>query len=91
MAVYNDTFPQVIVYRWESWLKGRVNNIYSQYPGKESCHLGTVVFEINNGSGIFFFHRVRSLLQMVPPLRLPHLGHPKEKVMGSLFSFVLIH
>ena len=23
VAVYNDTFPQVIVYRWEMWLKDR--------------------------------------------------------------------
>lgn len=84
VTVYNDNFPQIIVCTGWRWLKDqpkRVCSIRNEYPGKGSYHLETAVSEINNGSGVFFLRRVRSLLQMVPPLRLPHLGHPKEKVM----------
>lgn len=95
VTVYNDDFPQIIIACGgeNKWLKDqpkRICSICSQYPGKESNHLGMAVFEINNGSGVFFFHRVRSLLQMVLPLRQTHLGHPKKVMVCFFPSFVWI-
>lgn len=97
VTIYKDDFPQIIMACGgtesggeNKWLKDqpkRICSIYSQYPGKKSCHLGIVIFEINNGSGVFFFHRVRSLLQMVLPLRQTHLGHPKKVMVVVFFPF----
>lgn len=93
VVVYNDDFPQIIIACGEEnkCLKDqpkRICSIYSQYPGKEPYHLGMAVFEIYNGSGVFFFHRVRSLLQMVLPLRQTHLGHPKKVMVCFVFPLL---